>query len=135
MLLEYERLLSLAHRKDRRGMMNDSTVSATATNASCGDECTVWLKVADEKIVDISFEAKGCVISQASAAVLVEMMVGNDGTTTFANISANKQDLLERVGTMTGQELPIYSNLSMSPLRERCLTTPLKALQDVIFKL
>lgn len=119
MLLEYENLLALANRQNRRGPMTDFSVSATAVNASCGDECTVWLKIVDGAIVNISFEAKGCVISRASAAAIADGAIGG----------------IDLAGSMNGDSARALLGVAVSPLRERCLTTPLKALQDAISQL
>ncbi len=119
MLLEYENLLALANRQSRRGPMVDSSVSATAVNASCGDECTVWLKVVDGAIADVTFDAKGCVISRASAAAIADAVIGPIG----------------QIGLTNGNSIRSLLGVAVSPLRERCLTTPLKALQDAISKL
>ncbi len=119
MLFEYENLLALANRSHRKDPMMDATVSATAVNASCGDACTMWLKVIDDAIVDVSFEAKGCVISRASAAVIVDRAIG----------------AIDQTKAMNGDLVRSLLGVAVSPLRERCLTTPLKALQDAISKL
>ncbi len=119
MLLEYENLLALANRKNRRGPMNDFSVSATAVNASCGDECMVWLKIVDGAIADVSFEAKGCVISRASASALFDHAIGT----------------IDSARSMNGDSVRSLLGVAVSPLRERCLTTPLKALQDAISKI
>ncbi len=119
MLLEYENLLALANRQNRRGPMVDFSASATAVNASCGDECTVWLKITDGAIADISFEAKGCVMSRASAAVIADGAIGT----------------IDSVRSMNGDSVRSLLGIAVSPLRERCLTTPVKALQDAISKL
>lgn len=119
MLLEYENLLALANQKNHRGSMTDFSTSATAVNASCGDECTVWLKVADGVIADISFDAKGCVISRASAAAIANGAIGS----------------IDSVRSMNGDSARALLGVAVSPLRERCLTTPLRALQDAISKL
>ena len=119
MLLEYENLLALANRQSHRGPMVNSSISATAVNASCGDECTVWLKIVDGAIADISFEAKGCVISRASAAAIAAGAIG----------------AIDSVRSMNGDSARSLLGVAVSPLRERCLTTPLKALQDASSKL
>ena len=119
MLLEYENLLVLANRKSRRGPMADFSVSAAAVNASCGDECTVWLRIINGTIVDISFEAKGCVISRASAAAIADGAIG----------------AIDSARSMDGETARSLLGIAVSPLRERCLTTPLKALQDAISQL
>jgi nitrogen fixation NifU-like protein len=119
MLLEYETLLALANRQNRRGAMVDASTSATAVNASCGDECTAWVKIVDDAIVDVSFETRGCVMSRAAAAAIADAAIGSTG----------------RIGLMDGEEIRSLLGVPVSPLRERCLTTPLKALQDALAKL
>lgn len=119
MLLEYENLLALANRPHRKEPMMNATATATAVNASCGDECTVWLKVVDGAIVDVSFAAKGCVISRASASAVVDHAIGT----------------IDSARSMNGDSVRSLLGVAIGPLRERCLTTPLKALQDAISKL
>ncbi len=119
MLLEYENLLALANCQNHCGPMTDASTSATVVNASCGDECTVWLKVVDDAIVDVSFEARGCVISRASAAAITGGAIG----------------AIDLVRKMNGDSVRSLLGVVVSPLRERCLTTPLKALQDAISNL
>ena len=47
-------------------------------NPSCGDELTLRVKLSDDKqtVVDVSYEATGCSISQASVSVMAEEIVG-----------------------------------------------------------
>lgn len=119
MMDDYAYLLSLAKRASSSAPMTDATVSATATNASCGDKCTVSLKVTDGIIEAVSFEATGCVISRASAGALAEAVIGPIG----------------RISCMGGNDLRGLLGVPISPLRERCLTTALNALQKAIVKL
>lgn len=41
-------------------------------NPLCGDELTVYILTDNKKIVDVKFEGRGCVISQAAASILSE---------------------------------------------------------------
>ena len=45
-------------------------------NPSCGDEITVQLKVQDGRITDGGFIGDGCAISQASADIMIDMVIG-----------------------------------------------------------
>ena len=46
-------------------------------NPACGDELTLRLKLDDNDIVvDVSYEAIGCSISQASTSVMAEEVIG-----------------------------------------------------------
>ena len=56
--------------------MEDATTQANGFNPLCGDKLTVYLKVADNKIIDASFLGCGCAISQASASLMTEALSG-----------------------------------------------------------
>src|ERR671920_1884908 len=45
-------------------------------NPTCGDEVTLRVHVADGVVEDVSYDALGCSISQASASVLHDLVVG-----------------------------------------------------------
>ena len=45
-------------------------------NPLCGDQLTVYLRVADGVIDDVSFEGHGCAISKASASLMTEAVKG-----------------------------------------------------------
>ena len=54
--------------------MADASQKAEGYNPLCGDQVTVYLKLAGGKIQDISFEGRGCAISKASASVMTEVL-------------------------------------------------------------
>jgi nitrogen fixation NifU-like protein len=45
-------------------------------NPTCGDEITLRVHLDGDKVVDVSYDAEGCSISQASASVLNDLVVG-----------------------------------------------------------
>jgi NifU-like protein involved in Fe-S cluster formation len=47
-------------------------------NPTCGDSLTLYLKLSDNIIEDISFVAQGCSISIASASLLYSHIVGKE---------------------------------------------------------
>ena len=50
---------------------------AEGGNPGCGDIVTMYMNVGEDgHISDVSFEGKGCTISQAGASMLTEMVVG-----------------------------------------------------------
>ncbi|HEV7899381.1 MAG TPA: SUF system NifU family Fe-S cluster assembly protein [Planosporangium sp.] len=59
-----------------RGLREPYRAEAHHVNPTCGDEVTLRVDLADDTITDVSYEGIGCSISQASASVLHEMMVG-----------------------------------------------------------
>lgn len=50
--------------------------SLEGVNPSCGDDITLSLRVEDGVIVDGAFEGDGCAISQASADIMLDLVIG-----------------------------------------------------------
>lgn len=47
-------------------------------NPTCGDEVTLRVHLDGDKVVDVSYDAEGCSISQASASVMADLVIGQD---------------------------------------------------------
>lgn len=45
-------------------------------NPTCGDEVTLRVHVVDGIVEDVSYDAEGCSISQASTSVLTDLLIG-----------------------------------------------------------
>jgi nitrogen fixation protein NifU and related proteins len=45
-------------------------------NPTCGDEVTLRVRLSDGVVEDISYDAEGCSISQASTSVLTDLLIG-----------------------------------------------------------
>ncbi|HYO33320.1 MAG TPA: SUF system NifU family Fe-S cluster assembly protein [Nocardioidaceae bacterium] len=45
-------------------------------NPTCGDEVTLRIHLADGLVADVSYDAEGCSISQASTSVLADLLIG-----------------------------------------------------------
>jgi nitrogen fixation protein NifU and related proteins len=59
------------------GELDDFDIEADDLNPLCGDELKVQLKVdGDGKIVDLRFSGHGCAISQASASMTSDEVIG-----------------------------------------------------------
>ena len=101
------------------GKMQGADVSFSLSNPLCGDEVKVYLKFEGEKVKKISFEGKGCVISQASASILTE------------KLKDKKKDeilLLDKNFMLKLLKIPL------GPNRLKCALLPLEAVQKAIKK-
>ena len=54
----------------------DADLEMRGYNPTCGDDITLRLKVADGVVVDGAFTGSGCAISQASADMMLELVIG-----------------------------------------------------------
>ena len=59
-----------------RGRLEPSDFDLHRDNPLCGDEIHVYAQVEDGRITGISFEGKGCSISQASVSMMTEKIKG-----------------------------------------------------------
>ena len=77
-LRELYQQLVLEHNRSPRNFreMPDATASAEGTNPLCGDQITLFVKLAGETIADVSFQGSGCAISQASASLMTTAVKG-----------------------------------------------------------
>jgi nitrogen fixation NifU-like protein len=65
------------NRKPRNfGPLEQANARAEGFNPLCGDQLTVRLNLADDRIENIRFEGQGCAISTASASLMTEAVKG-----------------------------------------------------------
>jgi nitrogen fixation NifU-like protein len=57
-------------------VLADASHSAEGYNPLCGDRLMLYLRVADGRIEDVSFQGAGCAISKASASMMTDVLKG-----------------------------------------------------------
>ena len=117
----YKEIILDHYRNPRnKGNINDAEISAQDYNPVCGDKLTLNIKLENDVVSDIKFDGEGCAISQASASILTEMLMGK----TLEDLSKfSKDDLLEELGTP-----------SLGPARIKCALLSLKVLKIGTYK-
>ncbi len=58
------------------GSMPDADAVGTGGDPACGDALTLYLKISDNRIVDISFLVFGCVAAIAASSMTTELAKG-----------------------------------------------------------
>ena len=116
----------LDHNKSPRNFraIVDADRRAEGYNPLCGDQVTIYLKLEEGKIKDISFQGSGCAISKASASLMTAELKGKS--------AAEAQRLFDSVHQMlTGEcddqkdghelgKLAILSGVCKFPARVKC---------------
>ncbi len=107
---------------------------AEGYNPLCGDKVTVYLRVEDGIIEDLSFEGSGCAISTASASLMTEALKGKP----VAQVEHLFEDFHRMV---TGAEaaspaglgkLEVLAGVREFPARVKCATLVWHALQAAL---
>lgn len=109
------------------GALEDASHKAEGYNPLCGDRVTVFLKLSEDgRINEITFEGKGCAISQASASMMVDLLKGR----TKAEADKLMEGFLhvvrgEAVSTLSEDDreaLDVMGGISEFPMRVKCAT-------------
>jgi len=96
------------------GTLEQPDISYEDSNPVCGDEIRMDLKVQDGRVTDARFQGHGCSISQASASMLTEEIIGK----TLDEVKQiDKQYLLQLLG------------IPLGPVRLKCALLSLKVLK------
>ena len=73
----YQEIILDHYKNPRHGGLRDPyEAEVHHVNPTCGDEVTVRVHLTDGMVEDVSYDAVGCSISQASASVLTELVIG-----------------------------------------------------------
>lgn len=104
-------------------------------NPSCGDEITLRVLVSDDgtKVEDVSYDATGCSISQASASVMAEEILGQSVEDAMKKLEDFEEMITSR-GQYEGDEDLIgdgiaFTGVSKYPARVKCALLGWKAFQ------
>src|SRR3954468_4806624 len=73
-----EQILEHYKRPHHWGELEDADIEYEDFNPLCGDELKVQIKVEDGKVADVAFSGHGCAISQASASMASDEVIGMD---------------------------------------------------------
>ena len=96
------------------GTLEHPDISYEDSNPVCGDELRIDLQVKDNTVVAARFSGHGCSISQASASMLTEEIIGKS----LAEVrQIDKQYLLDLLG------------IPLGPVRLKCALLSLKVLK------
>jgi nitrogen fixation protein NifU and related proteins len=106
---------------------------AEGKNPLCGDQVTVFLKVEDEVIRDISFQGSGCAISKASASMMTAQLKGKTRKEARAMFSAY-HDLVTSGTTPTEDvgKLAAFAGVHKFPARVKCAILPWHAVMAAL---
>jgi nitrogen fixation NifU-like protein len=104
-----------------RGELDPHDISFEDENPLCGDHIRIDLRIDESgKVTEAAFSGHGCAISQASADLLLESVIG-------MNLEAvkrlSKQDVLDLLG------------IELGPVRLKCALLSLKVLKGGVYGL
>ena len=118
----------------RRGLREPFDTEVHHVNPTCGDEVTLRVTLRDGVISDVSYEAQGCSISQASASVLTDLVTGRN-----AGDAMHRYDAFHELVTGKGEVEPdedlledgvAFAGVARYPMRVKCALLAWSAFKD-----
>lgn len=104
--------------------MDDATTQANGFNPLCGDKLTVYLKLEQGLVTDLSFVGCGCAISQASASLMTDALKGKtieEADALFHRVHHMLTDDDEHEAPVL-DKLTVLAGVKAFPARVKCAT-------------
>ena len=133
----YQEIVMDHNRRPRNfGSMTDSTATSEGFNPLCGDQITLFLKVTEEIVEDISFEGVGCAISKSSASMMTEGVKGKSVEEALTVFEAFREMITAKSDGSKDSEilgdLEILKGVAQYPTRIKCATLSWHTLQAAL---
>jgi nitrogen fixation protein NifU and related proteins len=105
-------------------------------NPTCGDEITLRVHLEGNTVADVSYDSVGCSISQASASVLNDLVVGKDVDHALTTLNAF-QELMQGRGHVEPDEDVLedgiaFAGVAQFPARVKCALLSWMAWKDAV---
>ena len=120
------------------GLREPFDAEAHHVNPTCGDEVTLRILLGDEgaTVADISYEAQGCSISQASTSVMTELLIGKKVEDAL-EVAAAFLELMQSRGSVDPDEDVLedavaFAGVSKYPARVKCALLGWMAWKDAL---
>jgi nitrogen fixation NifU-like protein len=109
-------------RPRNRGKLEDADLREHLLNPLCGDEVTVYAVIDGEKVAGVKFEGRGCSISQASASMMTERLVGKSRAEAEKEIQSFKAMMVGEREFPEMDDLAALKGVIQYPSRIKCAT-------------
>ena len=133
----YQDIILDHYKKPRgRGLREPYEAQVRHVNPTCGDEVDLRVHLVDGTVADVSYEGMGCSISQASASVLHELMVGRTITEALSTVDRFAEMISSR-GEVTPDEDVLddgvaFAGVAKYPARVKCALLAWMAFKDAL---
>ena len=122
----------------RSGLREPFAAESFQINPTCGDEITLRVALDGDTVSDVSYETMGCSISQASASVLTDLVVGRSVTDSMKVLAAF-QEMAQGRGQVVPDEDVLgdgvaFAGVARYPARVKCALLGWMAFKDAVVR-
>lgn len=138
----YREVILDHYRKPRHsGEVANADITVEGVNPSCGDELLLSLRYEGDVVAEAAITGSGCSISQASASMMTDAIIGKTVAEVDELLSAFKKMMTitegdagldpERPGAVLG-DIEALQGVSQFPVRIKCADLAWTALEDAL---
>lgn len=127
-----ERLVSLARSRAGAGTLEAPDVRVERDNPLCGDRIRLELALEDGRIARIAHRTRGCLLTEAAAALLAELAPGATAEDAVAWRRALEALLAGRSTGVEPGELEVFAPVAAVKSRHECVLLPFEALDEAL---
>ncbi len=125
-------ILDHSKRPRNRGKLPTATRVASGDNPTCGDNCTVYLRMDGDRIAEIGFDGSGCAISQASASLMTTLLKGKSAAEAAALFNDFKHIVTTGQAPEEISDVAAFAGVHAYPARIKCATLAWHAALDAL---
>lgn len=120
------------------GLKDPFDAESMQINPTCGDEITLRVKLDGDMVTEVSHETLGCSISQASASVLTDLVVGRSVEDSLRILGAF-QEMTQGRGKVEPDEDVLgdgvaFAGVAKYPARVKCALLGWMAFKDAVVR-
>ena len=118
---------------NKKSINDDSFIKIHHKSESCIDDIVLYVKIKDDKIIDMYFDGEACVISTSATSIMIKSLIGkslDEARTVISNYYHMINE--EAFDKNVLGELNVYDEISKQPNRIRCATLPFDILEKAI---
>ena len=119
-----------------KGLQDRYDTEVHHVNPTCGDEVTLRVAVADDKVTDVSYEGQGCSISQASTSVLTDLVTGRSVGEALSTLDAFVEMVQSRGKVEPDEDVledgVAFAGVAKYPARVKCALLGWMAFKDAV---
>ena len=127
----YTQVIMDHYRRPRnRGELENPDLEEHLLNPLCGDEVTVYAAFDGGRVADVKFDGRGCSISQASASMMTERLMGKSREEAEKEIQSFKAMMVGEEEFPETEDLAALKGVIQYPSRVKCATLAWTAFQQ-----
>lgn len=118
---------------NKKVIENNDFIKVNTRSDSCIDNITLYVRLDNDKIIDIYFDGEACAITTSATSIMIKSLIGKrlDEADVIINNYYNMIEEKDYNKDLLG-ELNVYDEIYKQPNRKKCATMPFDTLKKAV---